>query len=45
MKVKAQSSLEPSLEYNRDQMPLANQDSLWPFQLSWELETYYAVSD
>ena len=30
-KVLAHSSLEPPLEYNQDQMPLTNQDSLWPF--------------
>ena len=29
MKVQAQSSLEPPLEYNQDQMPLMNQGSLW----------------
>ena len=31
MKVQAHSSLEPSLEYNQDQMPLMNQGLLWPF--------------
>ena len=30
-KVQAHNSLEPPLEYNKDQMPLANQGSLWPF--------------
>ena len=44
MKVQAHNSLEPSLEYNQDQMPLMNQDSLWPFQPSWELQKYYEVS-
>ena len=28
MKVQAHSSLEPPLEYDQDQMPLMNQDSL-----------------
>ena len=27
----AHSSLEPPLEYNRDETPLENQGSLWPF--------------
>ena len=31
MKVHAHSSLEPPLEYNQDQMPSMNQDSLWYF--------------
>ena len=31
MKVQAHSSYEPPLEYNQDQTPLTNQDSLWPF--------------
>ena len=30
-KVLAHSFLEPPLEYNQDQMPLTNQDSLRPF--------------
>ena len=30
-KVQTHSSLELSLEYNQDQMPLSNQGSLWPF--------------
>ena len=30
-KVQAHSSLEPPLEYNQDQMSLANQGSLWAF--------------
>ena len=45
MKVQAHSSLEPPLEYNQDQVPLMNQGSLWPFQPSWELRKYYALSD
>ena len=44
-KVQNQSPLEGSLEYNQDQMPLTNQGLLWPFQQSWELQKYYAVSD
>ena len=31
MKVQVDSSLEPSLEYNKDQMSLMNQGSLWLF--------------
>ena len=43
MKVDAHSSLEPPLEYNQD-LSLMNQDSLLPFQPSWELWKY-AVSN
>ena len=38
------SSLEPPVEYNQDQMPLTKQDSFWPFQPSWGLQKSYAVS-
>ena len=31
MKVQAHSSLEPPMEYNQNQMPLMNQDSLYLF--------------
>ena len=31
MKIKAHSSIEPILKYDQDQMPLANQGSLWNF--------------
>ena len=40
-----QSFLESPLEDIQDQMPLINQSSLWPFEPSWEIEKYYAVSD
>ena len=33
------------LEYILDQTSLMNQGSLWPFEQSWELQKYYAVSD
>ena len=39
-KIQAHSSLEPPLEYNQDQMRLTNQDSVWPFEPSWELRKY-----
>ena len=42
-KVPAHSSLEPPVEYSQDQMPLTNQDSLRPNELSWQLQKYYAV--
>ena len=42
-KVPAHSSLEPPVEYNQDQMPLTNQDSLRPNEPSWQLQKYYAV--
>ena len=44
MKVQAQTSLEPPLEYNQDQMPLMIQVSLWHFSQYWELCKYYAFS-
>ena len=43
--VQVHITLEPQLEYNQDQIPLTNQDSLWPFQPSSDLQKYYAVSD
>ena len=36
--VRAHSSLEPPLVYNQDQMPLANQGSLWPCSCRLALE-------
>ena len=36
-KVQAHSFLERSLEYNQDQMPVANQGLLWPFEPLCEL--------
>ena len=36
-KVQNHSFLEPSLEYNQDQVPVTNQGSLWPFKRSWQL--------
>ena len=40
VKVQANNSLEPPLEYNQDQMPLMNEGPLWPFKPSWELQKY-----
>ena len=45
MNVQAHSSLEPLLEYNLDQTPLMNLFSLRPFEPSWELQKYYAISE
>ena len=45
MNIQIYSSLEPSLEYSQDQMPLKNQGYLWPVHPTWKLQKYYAVSD
>ena len=36
-KFQIQSSLEPPLEHNQDQMSLTNQSLLWPYQPHLEL--------
>ena len=47
MEVQTHSSLEPPLEYDQDQTQtsLTNQDWLWSFQPTWELEKNYIFSN
>ena len=44
MKGQVQRSSEKPLVYNQDQTPLTNQGWLCPFQQTWELQKYDAVS-
>ena len=44
MKVETYNSLEPSLGYSQDQMPLMNQGLLWPFlAILGVTEIFYSI--